>query len=264
MMSTSTSLSLPYLQRAHLTKNSAGKELFRIMEEKKSNLAIAADVINKKDLLSIAKALAPHICILKTHIDMLHDFEPNLLQELKLLAKENKFLILEDRKFADIGKTVEHQYAKGIYNIADWSDMVTVHSVAGPGTIEALQKIGSPLNRGILLLAEMSPKGSPATGSYTEATIQMAEKYPDFVTGFISQRKLSDHPHIIHMTPGIHLNVVSGAFDQQYRSPEDAILHSGTDVIIVGTGILHSENPVKTAIAYKQAGWDAYQKRINP
>jgi len=253
--------SLSYIQRAPMCANPSARELFMIMEEKQTNLCVALDVDNKEDFLRIANDIAPHICVLKTHIDIINDFDIHLLLELQELSKKKRFLVFEDRKFADIGKTVIDQYENGVYKIANWAHLVTAHSVAGPGTIEGIRKNGLQRGKGILLLAEMSSEGSLAKGVYTEETIKMAQQYSDIVIGFITQNKLTKEPNFVNMTPGINLDENRGAFRQQYRTPREAILESGTDVIIVGSGIVKSDDPAAEAKRYKKAGWSAYEER---
>ena len=251
-----------YLERAELCSNPTAHQLLKLMENKQTNLAIAADVISKQELIKIADELGPEICVLKTHIDIIEDFDDDLINQLQRLSEKHNFLLFEDRKFADIGNTVKHQYENGIYHIADWADITNAHTVPGPGIIEGLKEIGLRKGRGLLLLAEMSPKGNLATGSYTEASLKMAEEHKDFVIGFITMKKLLDDPCFINMTPGVKLTEGGDELGQQYNTPERVIKQQGSDIIIVGRGIYEADNPLTEAKKYRQAGWQAYQDRL--
>jgi orotidine 5'-phosphate decarboxylase subfamily 1 len=252
---------LSYLERAKLCHNLTAKRLFELMDKKRTNLSVAADAITKRELLDLANLLGPEICIFKTHIDIVEDFDADLIIQLQRLAEKHNFLLFEDRKFADIGNTVKYQYQNGIYHIADWADIVNAHSVAGPGIIDGLKEVGLPKGHGLLLLAEMSPKGNLTGGEYTQATLRMAEAHKDFVIGFISMRQLSIDPAFIYMTPGVQLTEGGDKFGQQYTTPDYVIRTQKSDIIIVGRGIYEANDPLVEAKKYREAGWQAYINR---
>ncbi|KAJ2847471.1 orotidine 5'-phosphate decarboxylase [Coemansia erecta] len=251
-----------YAQRGEQHSHPLMKQLFAAMERKKSNLSLAADVDTKAELLELADKVGPYICVLKTHIDIVSDFDADLVGKLAALAAKHDFLIFEDRKFADIGNTVKLQYGGGMYRIADWAHITNCHVIPGEGIIQGLAEVGAPKGRGLLLLAEMSTKGMLATGAYTDKNIEMAVRN-DFVIGFIGSRRFTEDRDLVTMTPGVGLHAAADTLGQQYRSPETIITTNGSDIIIVGRGIYGpGKDPVAEAQRYRDAGWNAYLKRL--
>ncbi len=253
---------LSYAERAAYCKNALAKKLFFLMDAKKSNLALSADVTHCEEMLALADKLGPEICVLKTHIDILEDFTQAFTIELRKLADKHHFLIFEDRKFADIGHTVKLQYEKGMYHIVDWADIINAHGLPGPGIVSGLMDEGLKKQRGLLLLAEMSSANNLFTDDYAKQTLRMAEQFPEFVIGFISQRKLSEDPGWIYMTPGVQLQEGKDALGQQYVTPDIALVKHQSDIIIVGRGILKASDTLAEAKKYREAGWKAYELQI--
>jgi len=252
---------LTYAQRAQTSCNVVSQKIFAIMEQKKTNLALAADVTTTQELLSLAELLGPHICVLKIHVDILTDFTPLFIEQLKTIAQQHTFLLMADRKFSDIGNTTQLQYTQGIYHIADWADLVTVQALPGAGILASMQQATQCADRAVVLITQMSSHDNLASSAYTNRAIAMGNEHTDFVAGLIARTAITPNEPYFFMTTGIHLSTQAIA-DQTYLTPYEAIFQNGTDIIIVGRAIYESPDPIATAIAYKNAGWEAYQKRI--
>jgi orotidine 5'-phosphate decarboxylase subfamily 1 len=262
---------LSYEDRAKQSNNPLSKRIFEVMAAKQTNLCVAADVKTVKGLLELADNVGPHICVLKTHYDIVKGFNEETIKQLVAIAAKHNFILFEDRKFADIGSTAADQYAEGIFDtsIAEWSPLSNAHSVPGEDMVLELQKAAIKKGKsenGVLLIAEMSSKGNLAVGDYTKETIKMAERHADFVVGFITQRVLSPLASFINFTPGINCDVVADGRGQQYNTPEIAF-EKGTDIMIVGRGVFAQPTPAKQieeAKRYQIIGWNAYQNRVKP
>ncbi len=238
-------------------------QIVQLITKKETNLVLSADVTTKNELIKLADELGPYICILKTHIDIITDFDWEMMAMLKRLSQKHGFFILEDRKFADIGNTVQQQLYGGFYSIAQWADLITVHGLMGSGILEGIKNVG-PKQRipGVLLLAQASSQNNLISNDYTQEIVNMAEQYPELVVGFISQQKL--HPKFLHFTPGINLSTEGDGMGQQYNSPEYVIGEKGSDLMIVGRGIYQAENPIEMAQKYREIGWKCYSQRNQP
>ncbi|EPE03793.1 orotidine-5 -phosphate decarboxylase [Ophiostoma piceae UAMH 11346] len=438
----------PFAERAEAAVHPLTAYLYRLMIAKSSNLCLSADVSTARELLLLADRVGPSIVVLKTHYDLVTgwDYNPQTGTgaQLSALARKHGFLLFEDRKFADIGKTVQQQYTAGTARIIDWAHLVTVNMDAGAPAVTALadaaahwrervhyevktsvtvgtpvhdsfddsgsgtpsgvntpnvqqsefpppssafsssnsnysntptarqavaftdsiegssfntdtglptpaprdsdgrkgsivsvttvtqsfepvdsprlprdnstgsadgltsgpngtssneggrsgsgkgsnamvsQEVFSgieeaPLDRGILLLAQMSTKGNLMTPAYTQACVDAARAHKTFVVGFIAQQTLNTEPDdaFVHLTPGCKLpppgedieetaagQIAGDGMGQQYNTPARLIGICGADIVIVGRGIITAVDPPSEAERYRRKAWKAYLARV--
>ncbi|XP_057323810.1 uridine 5'-monophosphate synthase [Microplitis mediator] len=255
-------LKMDFLSRSKLAKNKMAGKLLQLMDMKETTLCLAADLTKADDILDLADLAGPHIAVLKIHVDIIEDFNKDFIRNLKNLSERHKFLIMEDRKFGDIGNTVSSQYSKGIYRISEWADLVTAHPVAGPGILDGLRDSLKNISndRGIFLITEMSSKGALTTGNYVQQSLAMAESC-DLVVGHVCQSRIFSNPELIQLTPGVKLDKASDDLGQQYNTPE-AVVNSGADLAVVGRGITEAGDKLRQVINYKNQLWSAYKNRI--
>lgn len=287
--------SVSYAERAKNSKNKLVQKLFEVAEQKKSNVVVSADLITTKELLHIADresdggisrrcvsplitdiVLGPYIAVFKTHIDIVTDFDETTVSGLKKLSEKHNFLFFEDRKLVDIGNTVQMQYHGGALKISEWAHLVNASVLAGPAIIEALAKTASADNfpykgdRGLLILAEMTTKGSLAIGDYTLSSVKAARENKDFVVGFVATRSLTslaeqlgheEEEDFVVFTTGVNRSSAGDKLGQQYQTPKQAV-KNGADFIIAGRGIYAAPDPVEAVKLYRHEGWESYLERI--
>ncbi|KAK6610724.1 orotidine-5 -phosphate decarboxylase [Botrytis cinerea] len=339
--------------RGSNTKHPLTAYLLRLMTLKQSNLCVSADVSTAGELLRLADSVGPSIVVLKTHYDLINNWDYNPTTgtgaRLNRLARRHGFLIFEDRKFGDIGNTVQLQYTEGTAKIIEWSHITNVNMIPGKASVDSLAEAAArwrerkhqittpinlnsncnevtdgshgleahdeanigrkasivsittvsqhfepansprsridfdieeesypgideaPLERGLLILAQMSSAGNFMTRDYTDACVESAREHKEYVMGFISQETLNTDPDddFISMTPGCQLppendedaEVAGDGKGQQYNTPSK-LVGLGCDIVIVGRGIIRAEDPKWEAERYRRKAWEAYQERI--
>ena len=241
---------ISYEQKLPKIQHSVGQKLLQIALDKKSNLIASADVTTTQELLELADKVGPNIVALKTHIDILRDFDFDAtILPLIDLARKHNFLLMEDRKFADIGNTQELQFTEGVYKISTWADMVTSHVIAGSPSLDCF------LNVGVIAILGMSSKGTLTDVAYRTEAMKIVESHPN-IMGCVAQNQIAED--VLLFTPGVNLASEGDQKGQQYNTPAHVFKNLHTDFIIVGRGIYKADDAELASLTYKLEGWEAY------
>jgi uridine monophosphate synthetase len=232
-----------------IPRSDISSQIINIANHKKSNVIFSNDCTNMKDFFDILEQVAPYICALKTHIDIISDFDESFIQRLMHLKKEHNFIVIEDQKYSDIATIVAKKYTNSVYKIKTWADIITIHGTVGDSSIRILAE----QNVNMLLISQLSADGNLITEDYTKKVIEMAEK--NNVFGFIAQRKISTHK-FLYFSPGVNIDKSHDDYGQTWNNPI-ALANTGTQFFIVGRGIYNAFNPIEKVQEYKSLCWDA-------
>ena len=247
---------LKYEDRIPLSENLLFRKILKIMVTKKSNLAVSLDYTCLEKIIRVLRKIGEHIIMVKLHVDIIENFNLNLMKELVKLSQELSFFIFEDRKFSEIGNIFQKQYQNGIYKISSWTHLINFHLISGDSNVKVYEDLYQPEIHAGLLVAQMSNKNNFITEDYTQRVIKVAEDNCG-VCGFISQEKISGD-NFLYLTPGIRCDLTQDNKDQRYKTPHEAIVNHGTDIIIVGRGITDNDDVLEKTILYREMGWSSY------
>lgn len=224
-------------QKIKITNNITNL-LINIINEKETNLVVSLDIENENDFFDKLELIGNHICAVKIHYDIISNPSPSFAERLNFLKMKHKFLVIEDRKLADI----PFISLKQLNFVRQFADIVTVHGICGETLISEINKLGI----GILLIHQLSVKNNLIDNIYSNKVKDMASKF-DNVVGFISQEIVS-HEYLT-FTPGINLLTSTDTMGQTYRNIDAC--HS--NIFIVGRGIYESADIVNSVMTYKKS-----------
>lgn len=213
-------------------------KMMEISKRKNSKLVIALDTDNPNESLEIIEKTHHVTVAYKIHIDA-YIFCDSSISKMDFIyclndyKEKYNFLVIEDRKFADIPSISVRQLMNTYINHV--ADIVTVHGITGP---DIVKELGDRIP--ILLIHQLSTRDNLITEQYSEKIIEYAKQSKN-VVGFISQSKVKDNrgntvsPYIT-FSPGINLDAPSDGKGQVWSN------HKDTDFFIVGRGIILADN----------------------
>lgn len=264
---------------AHYTKTKPpskhAQKLLDAVTKKSSNLIFSADQTTTTQLLLTLQQVAPYIVAVKLHTDTLKDpVTPSFISSLQKIATKHNLLIIEDRKFTDIGSTLKNQLTSSL-NIAKWADAVTVF----PCVTKTGLNIINNLNLSPIIIEQLSTYKDTDDNPYL-SDYEKSLKAPHH--SFQSHKLLTPNnlypkpPPLNYLgtigqtstpkwqfTPGVSLTRTEDKLNQNYSTPIQAA-KNGADFFIVGRGIYQTSDPAQTAKNYKLACWKAKSDALTP
>lgn len=204
------------------------------METKKTNLCVSVLLTNYENFCELLHKVGPHICLLITFVEAMGDFDLEKIIKFSLEAADKyNFLICEDKKFSDIGKTVQLQYSNCLYKTSLWAHAVTAHSLMGKGVLNGIKNADGLPERGVFLIAETNSSGNLMDENYTKATVKLAKEYPDLVTGIDCQSDLiADQPEFIQLIHEDRLDFVKDSGNICSDLSDYLVLNKCADIVV--------------------------------
>lgn len=230
--------------------NKLKNKIFDICYKKKTNIIVSLDFTTTQDIINYIKEIGNYILGIKLHNDIIQNFDSQFIDFLNILKTKFNFIIIEDRKLADIGFIVDKQ----LKVISSYADYVTVHLISGKNIIDTINKYYPGL--GILPVIEMSTSDSLTDEHYIDKCIPLISSDID---GIICQDKTlsklnNKYYDILTFSPGINLQQNNDNYDQTYKNSKKDLKNTG-QFWIVGRGITTSLEPLQIIQKYNKNGF---------
>ena len=240
-----------------VSKSDITNNIRKSINDKMSNICVSLDFTKTSEILNAIELLKDNIVMVKIHCDIIEDFSDKFVYKFTSICRRYNIYIIEDRKFGDIGNTFKNQFIGGIYKIREWAHFVTFHGIVGEGQVKQFSDLRYR-NQYILLVANMSNDGNLIDESYTNKVMKIANNNKETIFGMISQKSLDNSEDFLYFTPGIKLENKNDNSDQRYNTPKVAI-ENGSDILIIGRGIIESSNMLETCKEYQCEAWKYYK-----
>lgn len=207
--------------------------------KKQSNIFVALDKPYTLDeLLNLVETIGDDVFGFKVHNEILGlTYAENY--SFYLACKEKNIMVWEDRKFNDIGNTIQKQlkYYETI------RDFVSVVPTSG---MESIINLDTSLK--LLVLCEMSSSSNLFTPVVKNGILDIVFTNPNIFAGIICQdlELISfckyQYMNLLTIMPGINLTSTGDKRGQKYRDPRIFTKEQVPDLYVVGRGITSNNN----------------------
>lgn len=249
-------------------KNLTLKRLSNIITNKKTNIIFSSNIRDFFELVKIIPKISKNICILKIHSDTIDNFTYEKALLLKKMSNELNFLILDDRKFCDLGHIFKIQYTLTNLKLYEWVDIVSINSNTidsfndNNSIYETFSILNKDFNKAILPICDMSNDNltSFELNNRKNKLIKLLDKYKDHILGIETQKR-DDYiynDNVFYINPYISIN----NNNKIYKTPQKATLLDNCDLMTIGDDITNYENIEIIIKRYKTICWNVLSKRF--
>lgn len=199
---------LSYQEKQQKSRHEAAQRPLESSLKKKINLLVSVDLIRTEEILKLTQRIRDKIFGLKLQAYIISNFNKSFIQKFKDLAREKDFLLIEDRKLANIGNTRRLHLYQGVYEIPSWTDMVSIYPIVRAQNLQSLKSH----EIGLITIVGMSSSGNLINDNYREKALKISLENPQ-VMKVISQQKIDNF--LLLFIPEVHLSVTGDDKGQQ-------------------------------------------------
>lgn len=222
----------------------------------RSPIIVALDYPDAATAIAMARRLSPELCRVKVGKELFTAAGPALLEQLNSLG----YQVFLDLKFHDIPNTVAGA-VRAAANLGVW--MVNVHASGGERMMlaarESLAGIsGAPLLIAVTVLTSMTAADLSQVGVGVEPRLQVAQlarlSRDSGMDGVVCSARECDMLRaqlgtgFLLVTPGIRPADADSDDQRRVVSPAQAVT-SGSNYLVIGRPITHSDDPAKSLAA---------------